>query len=285
MKNGVKSKVKAFQINLDEAVWSCERIDCIWPLGYQNLKYFQRSAMTCNWDEYVNEESTPTLSELSLYTPPMTPREEALEYLANSAMEDKSSESISSKRESTDCNKSSEMADNKFTKEKNISRNANKQMPEITNIEKVHIDIKKFFQHKHLNNEKMQKHLYETSIVNTKADSSVQFATTEGSDFNLHTQCKTEKEQNKSDNVQANKAITCLNANTNINISSTSTNLEVNVNILNNSNTTNNHTANDTLDTVNSNDLNLDEMLDIILNDRSNNSQEIDHDWLDLIKI
>lgn len=240
--------------------------------------------MTCNWDDsYFNEESTSTLSELSLYTPPMTPREEALECLASSTTEDKFSESISSKRESTDCNKSlSELASNKFTKEKDISRYANKQMPEITNIEKVHIDIKKFLQHKHLNNEKMQKHLYETSVVDIEVNSNVQFATTEGSDFNLHTQCKTGKEQNKSDNVQANEAVmTCLDANTNINILSTSTNLEVNVNIPNNLNTTNNPI----LDTINSNDLGLDEMLNNILNNESNISEEIDNDWLDLIKI
>ncbi|EZA50410.1 hypothetical protein DMN91_009858 [Ooceraea biroi] len=78
MKNGVRSRVRPYQINLEEGVWACEAKQCPWPFGYQRLDFFQRDAITCDWTKdppNPPKECVSLLTELSLYTPPMTPAE------------------------------------------------------------------------------------------------------------------------------------------------------------------------------------------------------------------
>lgn len=257
---------------------------CIWPFGYRDPVCFQRSVMTYNWDEsYINEESTPTLSELSLYTPPMTPREETLDCSTNSTVEDKFNESISSKRESTDCNKLlPELANNKFIEEKDISRHDNKHMPEIINIEKVNIDVSRFLPQKYFDDEKMQKYSYATSVVDSAVDSSSLFTNTEYSDFSSRTQSKIEKEHNTGDNVQKNEVVTCLNVN-DINMLSAVTHSIENTKITNNSNIVD-YSMQSTIDSSSSKShTSLDTILDSIFDDVSNITHEMKTDWLDFI--
>ncbi|XP_014478754.1 PREDICTED: uncharacterized protein LOC106746557 [Dinoponera quadriceps] len=288
IKNGVKNRIKAFQINLEEAMWSCENSNCVWPLGYEDLTklIFQRSASTCTWeDTYLDEECTPTLIELTLYTPPMTP----LECSVNSTMQDKpselssTSESIDSKREIIDCKRLPNELAAKFTKEKDINANADKPLPKIVNIEKVNIDITKILQDKHPSDGKMQEHLSATSVTST-AENYGASADIEYYEFNSHKQYKTGKEckGRKNDNVQRNEAYN-LDAGISSNIPSVTTNMEVQVDIINNPN--NPGTNGSTLDVTNTNDTNIDTMLDDILENANEITKDMSYDWLDFIQI
>ncbi|XP_011883277.1 PREDICTED: uncharacterized protein LOC105570575 [Vollenhovia emeryi] len=86
-RKGVTRRVKAFQINLDEATWLCESEECPWPIGYAELVFFKRNALSCNWEEEEKRQPCPdggddksplALMELSLYTPPVTPGDKSL---------------------------------------------------------------------------------------------------------------------------------------------------------------------------------------------------------------
>ncbi|XP_019697476.1 superoxide-generating NADPH oxidase heavy chain subunit C [Harpegnathos saltator] len=294
MQNGIRNKMKAFQINLEETIWSCENIKCIWPFGYQDLMFFQRSAISHNWNEPdITKEYTPTLTELSLYTPPMTPRGEALECVTSSTMENQldelfsKNETVGLRNKIADCNKPhviSELANNNFAKEKDININTDKLMPKIINIEKVNIDITKIFEDNNVSNKRTQEHPisamgpvknYGTSLHD--ANSAMAWCNAS----NSHTPDKTEKEQNERNNVQTDEVTNYFGTSANINVSS-ATNEKVNIGIMNNSNTT--ILYNSILDNTNANDSNIDELLDDVLNDTSD-YKNIYEDWIDLIDI
>lgn len=77
-KNGVRSRIRPYQINLEEGIWICEAHKCPWPFGYAEPNYFQRDAHSCDWTKdppNPPEEYLSPLTELSLYTPPTTPAE------------------------------------------------------------------------------------------------------------------------------------------------------------------------------------------------------------------
>ncbi|KAJ8664367.1 hypothetical protein QAD02_006029 [Eretmocerus hayati] len=76
-KNGLRTRVKAFQINFEEAVFMCSSEKCIWPAKCQDLTCINRPVgkdWSKNWDEldlkYLKHDP---LMELSTYTPPQTP--------------------------------------------------------------------------------------------------------------------------------------------------------------------------------------------------------------------
>ncbi|XP_012278047.1 uncharacterized protein LOC105698395 [Orussus abietinus] len=76
---GLKKQLKAFQLNLTEAVWLCESEECEWPYGHEDFNFFTRKvgeAWSYDWASYKNKLKTvnaPIASELALYTPPVTP--------------------------------------------------------------------------------------------------------------------------------------------------------------------------------------------------------------------
>lgn len=287
IKNGIRSQMKAFQLNMEEAVLSCEKIDvsinflsgpsfvyfifvltillvfqCIWPFGYLDPIFIQRSALTCNWDEEpdLTTAYVPISTELALYTPPTTPRGEALECSVNSMVDDKLSE-LSSNNEST--NSKSEIA------------NSNKRpMPKIINDEKVNIHISKMHQTRHLRNRKIKKRSHATFAKDSSENYNALLATSECSQFSLHTQCETQKGQSKNNNVQTNEVANCLDTN----ILITTTNAEVKVDITNNSNDS-------TLNITNTIDPTIDSLIDDILNYSGEIDNKIDDNWLDLILI
>lgn len=210
-KSGNKRKVKAFQINLEEAIWACEAenvnnfliplfcilfftsilivllvFQCSWPIGYEELVFFNRPAISCNWEEEMNtaKEDIPALTELSLYTPPVTPGGElskelteitSTEYSSNPSAEDKieiltQCEYIDAK-ESDDSNKSSlfeslelgrisSNEENGHIAEERVLTNVNifkKFLPTITNIEKTNINLVLFPNiGEHCDNKKIQ---------------------------------------------------------------------------------------------------------------------------------
>lgn len=224
------------------------------------------------------------LKELSLYTPPMTPRGETLECSLNSTIEDKLSElssnsdSTSSKKEITDYNNQSfELANNKFIKERDINMNADKLVPKIINNEKVSICISKIQEDKHFGNERIQEHLNATSTIDISEEYSVLFANTEYNEFSTQTH---KKESSRSNNIQTSEVMNCLDLNK-INKWRVTTNTEDKVDITNNSNITNDST----LDTINTSDINIDNIIDDILTSTGEIKENMGDDWLDLIVI
>ncbi|XP_033223462.1 uncharacterized protein LOC117177083 [Belonocnema kinseyi] len=80
MKRGLKKKMKAIQINLEEAVWMCESEKCIWPMEYKELEYIPRKigeSWSCYWHNYKPKRSEVTESQSGwqfFVTPPYTPK-------------------------------------------------------------------------------------------------------------------------------------------------------------------------------------------------------------------
>ncbi|XP_058796603.1 uncharacterized protein LOC131667276 isoform X2 [Phymastichus coffea] len=82
-KNGAKVRVRAYQLNLEEAVFMCSTKECTWPVGYHELLFMDRllgKHSTNNWPEVADKflaehfkKQCDSLSELSAYTPPQTP--------------------------------------------------------------------------------------------------------------------------------------------------------------------------------------------------------------------
>ncbi|XP_015187739.1 PREDICTED: anaphase-promoting complex subunit cdh1-like [Polistes dominula] len=78
-RKGIKSKIKLFQINLEEIVLACEVEECTWPFGYEDFKFFPRKVgevFSYYWNNYdikTENNLVPAPLELSLYSPPETP--------------------------------------------------------------------------------------------------------------------------------------------------------------------------------------------------------------------
>ncbi|XP_015609413.1 probable basic-leucine zipper transcription factor E [Cephus cinctus] len=86
IKDGLKKKIRLLQLNLQEASWVCESEDCIWPWGYYDIQFVSRKVgkvWSFNWDNGTTtipktQEPVKIYTELSLYTPPVTPSSEAI---------------------------------------------------------------------------------------------------------------------------------------------------------------------------------------------------------------
>ncbi|KAL0111252.1 hypothetical protein PUN28_012860 [Cardiocondyla obscurior] len=162
-KNGIKKKLKAFQINFEEAVWSCESDKCPWPIGYEKLTFVKRNYLACDWNEsnFIKENSS-ALIELSLYTPPVTPGGElskesievaSTEYSSNLLQIQEQVETLPTyefivSKESANSHKSLQFKISNPTEENNCVLNKEcaetsgfKILPKITNIEKTNINL------------------------------------------------------------------------------------------------------------------------------------------------
>ncbi|XP_043281629.1 uncharacterized protein [Venturia canescens] len=80
LKMGNNKRIKAIQINLEEAVWTCENEGCPWPFGYETPVFLPRKVgvkHSSEWEVYKKVQKRvgpiPISTELSLYTPPVTP--------------------------------------------------------------------------------------------------------------------------------------------------------------------------------------------------------------------
>ncbi|XP_012214707.1 uncharacterized protein [Linepithema humile] len=238
MKNGIKRRVKAFQINLEEAVWACPGEECIWPLDHdvQDLTFFKRNAITYDWKESdLLKENIPVSMELSLYTPPVTPGRIELsnelndngmmvENLTNSSIEDKidemfpEEELIHLKRELANSNKLSlldplELENNLTEKSINITKQGNaslssfKIQPKVTDIQKTNIDLTIFSSvDECCNKQKLQKFRQLSTDTNNITDiiknCDILFDNTFFNKLDLNTQCEIESKQNKNNIMQ-----------------------------------------------------------------------------------
>ncbi|XP_077270406.1 uncharacterized protein LOC143901754 [Temnothorax americanus] len=217
-KNGIKRRVKVFQVNLEEAMFSCESDQCVWPIGYEELKFFPRPALSCNWDEelsFAKEEDMPALMELSLYTPPVTPGGElskelteiaSTEYSPNPPAEDKVGtlprcEYVSSKESPELGSINSTEEDRGITNEQIEGVNIFRLLPKITSIEKTNINLTIFSNvadSEHCDNRKIQEQehsLMDASIMDFSEDFDV--SDNACTQFDLNTQCKTRGESGK----------------------------------------------------------------------------------------
>ncbi|XP_071565057.1 uncharacterized protein [Temnothorax nylanderi] len=222
-KNGIKRRVKVFQVNLEEAMFSCESDQCVWPIGYEELKFFPRPALSCNWDEELSfaKEDMPALMELSLYTPPVTPGGElskesteiaSTEYSPNPPAEDKvgtlpQCDYIASK-ESPELGSINSTEENRgITNEQIAGVNIFRSLPKITNIEKTNINLTIFSNvahSEHCDNRKIQEQ--EHSLVDASImDFSKNFDVSDNTcaQFDLNTQCKTRGEPSESGKLQS----------------------------------------------------------------------------------
>ncbi|XP_066593623.1 uncharacterized protein [Prorops nasuta] len=59
LNNGLKCKIKAIQINFQEAVWACESATCLWPFGYRDCTFIPRvvgETWSCYWNNYKAQD-------------------------------------------------------------------------------------------------------------------------------------------------------------------------------------------------------------------------------------
>ncbi|KYM97887.1 hypothetical protein ALC62_11233 [Cyphomyrmex costatus] len=167
-KNGVERRLKAFQISLEEAVWSCESVECSWPIGYEELTFFPRSAFSIYEEEPSLVKEDMSVLECEFYTPPITPPKKrfkemteatSAEYSSCPTMEDKMEvlskcELIASTKESTISNElfdpnelfnSLELKDINSKESRSIPNKQSvivRARPKIINVEKININLK-----------------------------------------------------------------------------------------------------------------------------------------------
>ncbi|XP_011700733.1 PREDICTED: uncharacterized protein LOC105457635 [Wasmannia auropunctata] len=301
-KDGIKRRIKAFQINLEEAVWSCEAEDCSWPIGYEELTFFSRNALSCTWEESRSsvKEDVSALTELSLYTPPVTPGEDLskelteimAEYLSNTPAEDKAGTSpvceeyIASTKESAGSNKSPlfeafELRDVNSPEKCRISvsneQNAGvRTLPKIINIENININLRIFpSTNEHCNNRKIQEHghsLADTTVTDTFKNLDLSDYTCVG----LSEQHKSGSEQNEGGKLlQSDATVNDVEMNSGAGVISATTKMLVNLDVTDNLNT-----ANESLGNMSSGEINT--LLEDMLMDTSIPA-DINDDWLNLL--
>ncbi|XP_050456979.1 uncharacterized protein LOC126854380 [Cataglyphis hispanica] len=305
IKNGLKRKVKAFQLNFEEATWSCETENCPWPIGYEETTFFQRNAFTCNWNEELSppigipEESISTTMELLLYTPPVTPGGELskesidnanTEYLINPSSENKVDETlvknkvIYSTKEPTGFLPTSELSETESnnilkerrnsTKEENISVNVSKALPRITNIQKAHLDVTFLLKNDKCDDKKIHKSKdppIDATMINI-AENTL-FENMLCKEVDLDRQCNIESTQNKNSELsdKMNEAETNLNTE----LLPETDKPMVDANDINNLNTINNSSLN--ISDVN---LSIDNIIEDILSTENHITENINNDWL-----
>ncbi|KAL6426190.1 hypothetical protein ACFW04_009029 [Cataglyphis niger] len=308
IKNGLKRKVKAFQINFEEATWSCETENCPWPIGYEEATFFQRNAFTCDWNEELSppigipEESISTTMELLLYTPPVTPGGElskesidnaSNEYLINPSSENKvetlvKNKVIYSTKEPICFLPTSELSETESNnilkerrnsiKEENISVNVNKALPKITNIQKTHLDVTFLLKSdKYCDDKKIHKSkdppidATMTNIAeNTLFENNVFSLCKE---IDLDRQCNIESEQNK--NSKLSDKMNGAETNLNTEFLPETDKPMVDANDINNLNTINNSSLN-----ISDINLSIDNIIEDILSTENHITENINNDWL-----
>ncbi|KAL6258796.1 hypothetical protein P5V15_010743 [Pogonomyrmex californicus] len=291
MKKDLKRKMKAYQINLTEAMWSCEEEMCCWPIGYEELVFFNRPAESLLEPSSVSKEDVALFTELSLYTPPVTPGSISkelteIECSSNSSVEDKlggilpKCESFTSTKESIDSNKLFEHQSeiNNSTKEREIiskneiaSINSFKLLPKITNIQKANINFTVLSNvHEHCNSTKVQKcqsSFEDTSAINNFEGSDVFESTCK----ELDVQCKSGNEQNENGTVQLNAITSGMETNLGTDIPPDIMQTLVDVNSTNSSSTQES--------IINACDSDINTLLEGILAD-DNMTADVNTDWL-----
>ncbi|KYN41059.1 hypothetical protein ALC56_04208 [Trachymyrmex septentrionalis] len=295
-KKGIRRRIKAFQVNMEEAMWSCEAEECPWPMGYEDLIFFPRVATSCNWEESsFAKEDVPVPVDFTLYTPPETPGSEltkelteitSAEYSSCPTMKDKietvpECEFVTSTKESTDSNKSSlfesfELADINSKESKNMNKQIVdvKIVPKIVNIEKTNINLKIFSNiDNNCDNRKLQECNYpfmNTSVMDTFKN--LDISNNKYTEVGLSQQYNTTNEQNENDKLQldatVNEVKTDVGAETLSKAKNTLVDLDTTVTL----DTTNQSTEN-TLDT-------LDTILEDIIKNKSNLPKDSNDDWL-----
>ncbi|XP_019883169.1 uncharacterized protein LOC105251547 isoform X2 [Camponotus floridanus] len=305
IKNGLKRKIKAFQVSFEEAVWSCEGEDCPWPIGHDEIAFFQRNALTCDWNENlpppigIPEESISMPMELLLYTPPVTPGElskestdsASTECSFNLSSENKTDEILvrneviysTSTKEPIGSSPTLELSrlENYFikekrnsTKEENASVNVCKVLPRITNIQKTHLDVTFLSKSEECCNEEVHKDKYLNNQTTMDITENTLLNNILCKQIDSDTQCKIESEQDKNSKMQLDDEMNKTETNLNIEML-----LEPDkqlfgandINILN----TNNSASN-----ISNVSLNIDKILEDILNTENHITENINNDWL-----
>lgn len=335
IRNGLKRKIKAFQLSFEEAVWSCEAEDvrinfllfsciffthilltilfifqCPWPIGHDEIAFFQRNALTCDWNENlpppigIPEESISMPMELLLYTPPVTPGElskestdsASTECSFNLSSENKTDEilvrneviySTSTKEPigSSPTLELSKLENNNFikekrnsTKEENASVNVCKVLPRITNIQKTHLDVTFLSKSEECCNEEIHKDKHLNNQTNTTTMDSIENTLLDNTlckEIDLDTQCKIESEQDKNSKMQLDDEMNKTETNLNIEMLLEPDKSLFGANDINNLNTTNNSASN-----ISNVSLNIDKILEDILNTENHITENINNDWL-----
>jgi len=234
--------------------------------------------------------------ELSLYTPPVTPRGEfskelteivSTEYSSNSPMEDKvgtlsKCEYIASTKESIGSNKtplfeSLELGNINSAEENRSIINEQitgvRTLPKIINIEETNINLKIFSVDEHCDNSRVQEPLLMDAFKNLYVSDST--STGFGSSMQHKTEQQIDSEQSESDKLQLDTTINDIETNFGAEtLSETMKTLDLDV--TNNLNTTNESVAN----TSNSD---IDTLLENIFNGGNNIPIDINDDWLNLL--
>lgn len=273
---------------------------CPWPIGFEELTFFTRDALSCDWDEEapppigISEESIPMSMELLLYTPPVTPGGElskdstdsiSVEHSSNPSLEDKLNEKLLKVNSSKECTdllptlELSELESNNFieerkssAKEDNASASACRALPKITNIQKTNLDITFLSKNDECcDKEKMYNHLSKDVTVKDIAENT-SFDNTLCKKVDLDTQCKRESEQ-KNSKVQLNDK---MNRTEETNFNS-ETLLEIDALLLdaNDTNNQNNSSLN-----VSDANLNIDKILEDFINTENHTTENTNNDWL-----
>lgn len=267
---------------------------CSWPIGYEELIFFDRDAISCNWDESsLVKQDTPTLMELSLYTPPVTPGGElskeltetaSMEYSSNLPMEDKlgrtlpKQESIGSnvpplfKSLELDCINSSEEHRRNSVKEQIADNNICRTLPKIINVEKTNINLTVVSNSVGKQDDTKTGNLLTDAIIPDTLKN-LDMSNDVCTKFGLSTQYNTESEQSTSGKLHSDATVSGME--TNFDAEALSKTL-VDVNVTNNSNSSNESIAN-----ISIGDINIDTLLQDVLNENLE-TIEMNNDWLTL---
>lgn len=242
MKSGVQNRIKAFQINLEEAVFACSGEKCVWPFGYEDLRLLERDAITYDWLESDLPKENMLMSiELSFYTPPITPGSiefssgkelsdgVIVENSIDSSIEDKiemllKEEFICSKEEFVSLDNGqvfdlfelqNELTEKSMdiTKQGNTSVNSFKVQPKIIDIQKTNIDLTILPSDEYgCHNEKSQKLRQSPTDTNNITDiiknCDILLDNTLCNDLSV--QCEIESEQNKNSIIQLDNMTDCV---------------------------------------------------------------------------
>ncbi|XP_012539501.1 uncharacterized protein LOC105838469 [Monomorium pharaonis] len=304
-KSGIKRRIKVFQINFEEALRACESEECTWPFGYEELKIFPRSALSCTWEEEpaspIEEDSGLALTELSLYTPPVTPGQElskeltetvSTECSTNPPVEDKVG-ILPNKydfitKESTDSNESPllelielgsinciERKDSLTSEQIANGINVSRTLPKIISIEKTNINLKIIS-----NTDKHDDRKVQSQSLTNAMDTVEIFTLSDGTcaELGLNMLHKTRDElKDESGELQSNIILDVNSVETRSMHSESETKMLVDVDIVDNT-----HSVNTTSESVGNISTNgdIDVILEDIINDENYIIMDINDDWL-----
>lgn len=273
---------------------------CPWPINSDEITFFQRNALTCDWNEEllppigIPEENLPMSIELLLYTPPVTPSGELSKESTDSAstecslnpssgnkldeilVRNKVTHSTKESTSSLPVLEPNKLENNNIegrrddTKEENAS--VCKSLPKIVNIEKTHFNLT--FSSKSddsCSNKKIHNYL---PIEATMMDKTTLSNNTLCKEINLDRKCEIGKEQSNDSKFQLNNEMN--DAETNLSTEMLEPDKQFDASDTNNLSTTNNSSSQ--ISDVSSN---IDQMLDDILSTGNHVTENIGSDWLD----